>query len=55
MDSSKDELSEREISDRMDRGLRRLATMPPMPHGQPRQKKKPPARKVPVHKAKSRA
>ena len=44
-----DQLSEREIAARMDRGLRRLVSMPPMPHKESSQKKRRAARKGRVH------
>jgi len=50
-----DQLSETEIAARMDHGLRRLVSMPPMPHKASQKKKRRAARKGRVHKAKSRS
>jgi hypothetical protein len=47
-----DELSAQEIARRMDRGLKRLVSMPPMPHKESSPKKKNAARKGRARKAK---
>jgi len=47
-----DELSAAEIAQRMDRGLKRLVSMPPMPHKESSPKKKSAARKDRARKAK---
>jgi hypothetical protein len=50
-----DELSDREIAERMDKALRRSLTMPPQPHKPTGKAKERPASKGRVRKGRSRS